>query len=81
MTLEQMVDCGAVWVLFGQNGHAHVQGKDGYPSMTLLYLHAMDRLWQICPDCLFLIEGATHFCDEPYAHLQAATKRLALSCR
>ena len=34
------------------------QGKDGYPSMTLLYLHAMDRLWQICPDCLFLIEGA-----------------------
>lgn len=42
-----------------------MQGKDGYPSMTLLYLHAMDRLWQICKDCLFLIEGAlrSHACN------------------
>ena len=34
-----------------------MQGFNGYPSMTTLYLNAMDRLWQICPDCLFLVEG------------------------
>ena len=34
------------------------QGRDGYPSMSMIYLHAMDALWPICPDCVFLVEGA-----------------------
>ncbi|EIE23036.1 hypothetical protein COCSUDRAFT_63419 [Coccomyxa subellipsoidea C-169] len=33
------------------------EGNNGYPSMSMLYMHAMDALWPICPDCLFLVEG------------------------
>jgi hypothetical protein len=35
----------------------NMQGMNGYPSLSLIYIHAMDRLWQICRDCLFLVEG------------------------
>ena len=52
------VACNSRTAIQSSRTGALLQGLDGYPSMTLLYLNAMDRLWQICPDCLFLIEGA-----------------------
>ena len=34
------------------------QGGKGIDSLTNIYVAAMDALWPICPDCLFLVEGA-----------------------
>lgn len=36
-----------------------VQGRDGYPGLATIYIQAMDKLYPICPDCLFLVEGQT----------------------
>ncbi len=37
-----------------------MQGSNGYPAITELYLHALPRIWEACPDCLLLIEGGWH---------------------
>ena len=62
-----------------------MQGANGYPSMTTLYLNTMDRLWQICPDCLFLIEGAqmSALCLHAKSHASHAAKMrlLCVPCR
>ena len=36
---------------------AAMQGSNGYPAITDLYLRALPRIWKACPDCLLLIEG------------------------
>ena len=45
-----------------------MQGSNGYPAITDLYLHALPRIWKACPDCLLLIEGRWH---ESQQHLQS----------
>lgn len=39
---------------------AAMQGSNGYPAITDLYLYALPRIWKACPDCLLLIEGRWH---------------------
>ena len=37
-----------------------MQGSNGYPAITDLYLYAIPRIWEACPDCIILIEGGCH---------------------
>ena len=37
--------------------HGYEQGSNGYPAITDVYLYALSRIWAICKDCIFLIEG------------------------
>ena len=51
-----------------------MQGSNGYPAITDLYLYAIPRIWEACPDCVILIEGGCHIVrDMLSAHLFPAT--------
>ena len=37
-----------------------MQGSNGYPAITDLYLYSIPRIWEACRDCIILIEGGYH---------------------
>ena len=58
-----------------------MQGSNGYPAITDLYLYAIPRIWEACRDCIILIEGgatASQTCCEymaPHHSLSALVAR------